>query len=70
MNRVVHPDAAPALAVGLPVGFAGAVESGAVSRGSGLPAVRDASDKGGPAVASAALDALPYHPVSHSEEIS
>ncbi len=57
----------PALVIGLPVGFVGASESKAALRGSGLPAVSNVSEKGGSAVASAALNALLYSPV---EEIA
>ncbi len=42
----------------------------AALRESGLPAVSNVSEKGGSAVASAALNALLYHPVSHPEEKS
>jgi len=50
--------AQPALVVGLPVGFVGAVESKAALRASGLPAVSNVSEKGGSAVAAAAVNAL------------
>ncbi|MCZ7374545.1 precorrin-8X methylmutase [Micromonospora sp. WMMC250] len=53
-------DAAPALVVGLPVGFVGAAESKAALRASGLPAVSNVGEKGGSAVAAAALNALLY----------
>lgn len=51
---------APALVIGLPVGFVGAAESKAALRDSGLPAVSNVSEKGGSAVAAAALNALLY----------
>jgi precorrin-8X/cobalt-precorrin-8 methylmutase len=51
---------APALVIGLPVGFVGAAESKAALRDSGLPAVSNVTEKGGSAVASAALNALLY----------
>ncbi|MBW1602841.1 precorrin-8X methylmutase [Streptomyces sp. JJ66] len=51
---------APALVIGLPVGFVGAAESKAALRESGLPAVSNLSEKGGSAVAAAALNALLY----------
>jgi precorrin-8X/cobalt-precorrin-8 methylmutase len=60
-------DAAPALVIGLPVGFVGATESKAALRASGLPAVSNISEKGGSAVASAALNALLYTD-SHGKE--
>ncbi len=50
----------PSLVVGLPVGFVGAAESKAALRASGLPAVSNVSEKGGSAVAAAALNALLY----------
>lgn len=50
----------PALVIGLPVGFVGAAESKQALRESGLPAVSNVSEKGGSAVASAALNALLY----------
>ena len=48
----------PALVVGLPVGFVGAAQSKASLRASGLPAVSNVGEKGGSAVAAAALNAL------------
>ncbi|MFI6269628.1 precorrin-8X methylmutase [Micromonospora zamorensis] len=53
-------DAAPALVVGLPVGFVGADESKAALRASGLPGVSNVGEKGGSAVAAAAVNALLY----------
>lgn len=53
--------AAPALVIGLPVGFVGAVESKAALRASGLPQVSNVSAKGGSPVAAAAVNALLYH---------
>ena len=50
----------PALVVGLPVGFVGAAESKQALRDSGLPQVSNLSEKGGSAVASAALNAVLY----------
>ena len=49
---------APALVVGLPVGFVGAAESKERLRASGLPAISNVGDKGGSAVAAAALNAM------------
>jgi precorrin isomerase len=48
----------PALVVGLPVGFVGAAESKEVLRASGMAAVSNIGEKGGSAVAAAALNAL------------
>ncbi|MGW7663002.1 precorrin-8X methylmutase [Streptomyces sp. NPDC054756] len=66
LEELLTLDARPALVIGLPVGFVGAVESKAALRASGLPAVSNVSEKGGSAVASAALNALLYHPVPSS----
>ena len=65
LEELLTLDASPALVIGLPVGFVGAVESKAALRESGLPAVSNVSEKGGSAVAAAALNALLYQPVSH-----
>ena len=53
-------DARPALVIGLPVGWVGAVESKQALRASGLPALTNRSAKGGSAVAAAAVNALLY----------
>jgi len=53
-------DARPALVIGVPVGWVGAVESKTALRASGLPAVTNHSRKGGAAVAAAAINALRY----------
>jgi precorrin-8X/cobalt-precorrin-8 methylmutase len=58
--ELLRVDARPALVVGLPVGFVGAAESKAALRDSGLPGVSNVSEKGGSAVAAAALNALLY----------
>lgn len=50
----------PALVIGLPVGFVGAVEAKAALRASGLPGISNVSEKGGSAVAAAAVNALLY----------
>ncbi len=52
------------LVIGLPVGFVGAVAAKAALRVSGLPAVSNRSERGGAAVAAAAVNALLYagHP--------
>jgi len=51
---------APALVVGLPVGFVGAAKAKAALRASGLPQLSNVSEKGGSAVAAAAANALLY----------
>ncbi|HEY4377553.1 MAG TPA: precorrin-8X methylmutase, partial [Acidimicrobiales bacterium] len=48
----------PALVIGLPVGFVGAADSKAALRSSGLPAISNVGERGGSAVAAAALNAL------------
>ncbi|MDQ4067963.1 MAG: precorrin-8X methylmutase, partial [Actinomycetota bacterium] len=48
----------PALVVGLPVGFVGAAESKERLRASGLPAISNVGEKGGSAVAAAAVNAV------------
>lgn len=58
--EIVQGSYAPALVIGLPVGFVGAAESKQALRESGLPAVSNVSEKGGSAVAAAALNALLY----------
>lgn len=60
LEELLRLDARPALVVGLPVGFVGAVESKAALRASGLPSVSNRSEKGGAAVAAAAVNALLY----------
>lgn len=62
LTELIALGAAPALVVGLPVGFVGAAESKAALRASGLPAVSNVSEKGGSAVAAAAVNALLYAP--------
>ncbi|NGO69032.1 precorrin-8X methylmutase [Streptomyces boncukensis] len=60
LYEVLALDVAPVLVIGLPVGFVGAAESKAALRASGLPAVSNVSEKGGSAVAAAAVNALLY----------
>ena len=68
--ELIALDARPALVIGLPVGFVGAAESKAALRESGLPAVSNRTEKGGSAVAAAALNALLYNEVSIENEES
>jgi len=51
----------PAFVVGLPAGLVGAVEAKDALRASGIPSVSNVSEKGGPAVAVAAFNALLLH---------
>ncbi len=60
LTEVISLGVAPALVIGLPVGFVGAAEAKQALRASGLPAVSNRSEKGGAAVAAAALNALLY----------
>lgn len=48
----------PAFVIGLPVGFVGAAEAKAALRASGLPSISNVGERGGSAVAAAALNAL------------
>jgi precorrin-8X/cobalt-precorrin-8 methylmutase len=48
----------PVAVIGLPVGFVGAAESKAALLDSGLPAISNVGERGGSAVAAAALNAL------------
>jgi precorrin-8X/cobalt-precorrin-8 methylmutase len=59
-SLVDHPPPAPALVVGLPVGFVGASEAKAALAASGLPCVTNRGERGGSAVAVAAVNALLY----------
>jgi precorrin-8X/cobalt-precorrin-8 methylmutase len=58
LTELIGLNAAPALVIGLPVGFVGAAESKQALRRSGLPAVSNRGEKGGAAVAAAAVNAL------------
>jgi len=60
LEALLAVDVRPALVIGLPVGFVGAVEAKRALAGSGLPAVTNRGVKGGSAVAAAALNALLY----------
>ncbi|MGI9034181.1 MAG: precorrin-8X methylmutase [Acidimicrobiales bacterium] len=51
-------DLRPALVIGLPVGFVGAAVAKEALRASGLPSLTNVGDKGGSAVAAAAVNAL------------
>ncbi len=60
LMEIIDCGVGPALVIGLPVGFVGAAESKAALRESGLPSLSNVSEKGGSAVAAAALNALLY----------
>lgn len=75
LTELLSLGARPALVIGLPVGFVGAVESKAALRASGLPSVTNGGEKGGAAVAAAALNALLYsvrgtENTPHRQEVS
>lgn len=55
----LRPD--PSLVVGLPVGFVGAADGKRELAASGLPCLTNRGEKGGSAVAAAAVNALLYH---------
>ena len=55
-----RPPPDPALVVGLPVGFVGAAEAKEALAASGLPCVTNRGERGGSAVAVAAVNALLY----------
>ena len=55
-----RPPRDPVLIVGLPVGFVGAAEAKAALANSGLPFLANRGEKGGSAVAAAAINALLY----------
>ena len=54
------PSLRPALVVGLPVGYVGAVDSKQALRENGIASVTNRSEKGGTAVAAAVVNALLY----------
>jgi precorrin-8X/cobalt-precorrin-8 methylmutase len=57
---IENPPPDPALIVGLPVGFVGAAEAKAALAASPLPHVTNVGERGGSAVAVAAVNALIY----------
>ena len=61
LAEILSRQVEPAFVVGLPVGFVGAAEAKDALRASGLRCVSNVSEKGGPAVAVAAFNALLQH---------
>jgi precorrin-8X/cobalt-precorrin-8 methylmutase len=61
LEEIIKLDVRPALVIGLPVGFVGAAESKQALRDGGLPQLSNVSEKGGSAVAAAAVNALLYY---------
>jgi precorrin-8X/cobalt-precorrin-8 methylmutase len=66
LAEIISRRVEPAFVIGLPVGFVGAAEAKDALRASGLPAVSNVSEKGGPAVAVAVLNALLRHALTAS----
>jgi precorrin-8X/cobalt-precorrin-8 methylmutase len=58
LTEIIARGVEPAFVIGLPVGFVGAAEAKDALRASGLRALTNISEKGGSAVAAAALNAL------------
>jgi precorrin-8X/cobalt-precorrin-8 methylmutase len=58
LAEILRRQVEPAFVIGLPVGFAGAAEAKDALRASGIRSVSNVSEKGGPAVAAAAFNAL------------
>lgn len=58
LTEVLNRRVEPAFVVGMAAGFVGAAEAKDALRASGLPSVSNVSEKGGPAVAVAAFNAL------------
>ncbi len=58
LREIMAREVEPALVIGVPVGLVGAAEAKGTLRRSGLPSLSNVSEKGGPAVAVAAFDAL------------
>ena len=58
LREIMAREVEPALVIGVPAGFVGAAEAKDALRRSGLPSLSNVSEKGGPAVAVAAFEAL------------
>jgi precorrin-8X/cobalt-precorrin-8 methylmutase len=58
LREIIARSVEPALVIGVPAGFVGAAETKDALRRSGLPSLTNVSEKGGPAVAAAAFEAL------------
>jgi precorrin-8X/cobalt-precorrin-8 methylmutase len=58
LEEILRRAVEPALVIGVPAGFVGAAAAKDALRASGLPALSNVSEKGGPVVAAAALGAL------------
>ena len=60
LAELLRQDVRPALVIGVPVGYVGAVEAKEALRTSGLPALSNRSARGGSAIAAASVNALLY----------
>ena len=60
LEEIIRRKVNPSLVIGMPAGFVAAAESKAALRASGLAQVSNLTEKGGPVVAAAALNALLY----------
>jgi precorrin-8X/cobalt-precorrin-8 methylmutase len=60
VDLAVAGEVAPALVIGVPVGFVGSVAAKAMLRAAGLPSVSCATERGGAAIAGAAVNGLLY----------
>jgi precorrin-8X/cobalt-precorrin-8 methylmutase len=58
LTEILTRGVEPAFVIGLPAGLAGAAETKAALRASGIPALSNGSEKGGAVVAAAAFEAL------------
>lgn len=67
LAEILSRQVEPAFVVGLPAGFVGAAEAKEALRAAGLPSVSNVSEKGGPAVAVAAFNALLRNALAVSE---
>lgn len=61
LSEIITRRVSPALVIGMPVGFVGAREAKEALRASGIPQLSNVSEKGGSAVAAAAVNALLYY---------
>lgn len=66
--EIMAREVEPALVIGVPVGLVGAAQAKDALRRSGLPSLSNISEKGGPAVAVAAFEALLRMAQDHEEE--
>jgi precorrin-8X/cobalt-precorrin-8 methylmutase len=66
--EIMAREVEPALVIGVPVGLVSAAEAKDALRRSGLPSLSNVSEKGGPAVAVAAFEALLRMAQDHEEE--